>query len=157
MKKSQFPCQGPSHARAVLGTDQAPTVTGSGIDTTLRFEDLHRRLGLLGCVKNRAAMLHVLHLLANYNGRPGQGARGRTGTPPGLFSEPAGALSGIDMVVQPRSQALRHANGSRREQKEEASEAVSQPKPGRGVGQARGMSEVMERTILRGILYAFQV
>lgn len=151
-----------------MSASQVPSAGGNGVETALRFEDLQRRLRLLGSIKNRASVLHLLHALADSGeaGRQGDllGVRGLAQRPPRVFSEPVAGLSGIDRVgkTQPaeRIPLGRAGEGSTARGVGEQVGALglqgAESVRRRG-GKMRGMSEVTERTLLRGILYAFQV
>ena len=67
---------------------QTPSSRGNGVDSALRFDDLHRRLRLLGCVKNRAPMLHLLQVLAGTGTADKQRGPCMGQMPPRVFSEP---------------------------------------------------------------------
>lgn len=144
---------------------QTPTSRGNGVDSALRFDDLHRRLRLLGCIKNRAPMLHLLQALAGAGTADKQRGSGMARMPPRVFSEPLAGLSGIDRVGQARAvgavSAGRPSGGGmsngRAAEEELYAGAMTRREEGQFVRRPRGGTEVTERTLLRGILYAFQV
>lgn len=140
---------------------QTPSSDGNGVDAALRFDDLHRRLRLLGSVKNRAPMLHLLHALADTGTAERRLSTGMAQMPPRVFSEPSAGLAGIDRFGQRREAPPAPVGGAhgRGEQngvllQERGGQAVAR-RAGRST--AHGANEVTERTLLRGILYAFQV
>lgn len=133
----------------------------NGVETALRFDELHHRLRLLDCVKNRGLMLHLLHALADTGTAGRRQGTGMAQAPLRVFSEPSAGLSGIDRVAQSRAAPTvpvggtyggEDANGGARE--EQRIEAMARR---RGRYRARETTDVTERTLLRGILYAFQV
>lgn len=144
---------------------QTPSSRGNGVDSALRFDDLHRRLRLLGCVKNRAPMLHLLQVLAGTGTADKQRGPCMGQMPPRVFSEPLAGLSGIDRVGQAHAVGAVSAGHSsigglsngRAGEEERYTGAVTRREQGQSVRRARGWTEVTERTLLRGILYAFQV
>lgn len=106
-------------------------------------------------------MLHLLYKLADSDvdeQRRGVGrGRGVLTIPPRVFTEPAAGLSGIDRVGREKQSALR-APVARAEEGSDANggaRSVGMERHRRG--RVRGLSEVTERALLRGILYAFQV
>lgn len=140
---------------------QTPSSSGNVADAALRFEDIHRRIRLLGCIKNRASVLHLLHALAGTGTAEKQQGMGAAQMPSRVFAEPLAGLSGIDRVGHAQTApavsagatyGYGQANGRVRE--EGGYEAVGVRRRMRRV---RSMNEVTERTLLRGILYAFQV
>lgn len=132
---------------------QAPHPNGGGVGASLRFEDLYRRLRLLASLKNRASMLHLLYALADFEGNHHkEGARVVARVPHALFSEPVGGLPGVDRAkAQPERVGITGSTSGRREPGD------SEQVPARRQNRASGMSEIMEKSLLRGILYAFQV
>lgn len=151
------------------------------METALRFDDLHRRLKLLAGLKNRASMLHLLHALSGTGlvttaaHRHGD-ATGIAHMPPRVFTEPSAGLSGIghlgtvgqgsvggttapagaagyDGEVS-NGQAL---GGGERLHGESMGVQDGRHRPGSTRPMARRTTEVTERTLLKGILYAFQV
>ena len=150
------------------------------METALRFEDLHRRLKLLDGLNNRAPILHLLHALSD-TGTPEAAARRHAGAagipqlPPRVFSEPAAGLSGIERVggqaglgsaPAASAGAARYARevsngGTHGGEEGRYNEAVMGERADRerhnGRAIARRTTEVTERTLLKGILYAFQV
>lgn len=149
------------------------------MEAALRFDDLHRRLKLLDGLKNRAPILHLLHALSD-TGTPEAAARRHAGAagipqlPPRMFSEPAAGLSGVEHVAgqglgaatagygrglsngRALAEEGRHGDGM-----EIAGERADRHRPGRDIGRATAVAlrtaEVTERTVLKAILYAFQV
>lgn len=153
------------------------------MEAALRFEDLHRRLKLLAGLKNRAPMLHLLHALSDTGTAAAAAAANHHGAappaisqmPPRVFSEPAAGLSGIGHVIgqglpaaatasvggggyhgggvsngrEPVGEGRRHAEAMGVRAGRHRS-VVSRAMP-------RRTTEVTERTLLKGILYAFQV
>eukprot|EP00752_Nemacystus_decipiens_P006417 g5780.t2 len=162
---------------------KAPSSSGSGVEAALRFEDLHRRLKLLDGLNNRAPILHLLHALSD-TGTPEAAARRHAGAagiqqlPPRVFSEPAAGLSGIERVrgaglaaaptasegaagygrgVSGVSNGNAHRGDEGRYDEAIVGERADRHRAGgnrRAI--ARRTTEVTERTLLRGILYAFQ-
>lgn len=153
------------------------------MEAALRFDDLHRRLKLLAGLKNRAPILHLLHALSDTGtaaaaARRHAGAAGIPQIPPRVFSEPSAGLTGIEHVggqalgaaptasaaaghgrAAPNGRAL--GGGDRLEGRHGEAvvgERVGRHRPeGNGRAIARRTTEVTERTLLKGILYAFQV
>lgn len=155
------------------------------MEAALRFDDLHRRLQLLAGLKNRAPILHLLHALSDTGtaaaaARRNAGAAGIAPLPPRAFSEPSAGLSGIEHVGRQRLAAAPAApagvagagygrgvsNGlaiggegeQRRHLGATENERADRHRP-REYSRAvtRRTTEVAERTLLKGILYAFQV
>lgn len=144
---------------------QTPSSRGSGVESALRFDDLHRRLRLLGYVKNRAPMLHLLQVLAGTGTSDKRHMPGIAQMPPRVFSEPSSGLSGIDRVGQShdvgampagRPSASGVSNGREGEDERYAG-AITRRAEGQSVRRPRRGTEVTDRALLRGILYAFQV
>lgn len=157
-----YPC--PLHPFA-FSSKQTPSSRGSGVESALRFDDLHRRLRLLGYVKSRAPMLHLLQVLAGTGTSDKRHVPGIAPLPPRIFSEPSSGLSGIDRVGQyhavgavpaGRSTVSGVSNGREGEEERYAG-AMTRRGGGQSVRRPRGGAEVTERTLIRGILYAFQV
>lgn len=149
----------PTHKKPL----QAPTGEDGGVTKSLRFKDLHQKLRLLDCVKNRASMLHLLHALADSGTdkkRPGvvPGRGGLAMIPPRIFAEPKAGLSGIHQVGRAQS-ALPppYAETDENDSWEANGGGDRMGVSRRRRGRVRGMTEVTERALLRGILYAFQV
>ncbi|CAM9606481.1 unnamed protein product [Scytosiphon promiscuus] len=160
-----------------------PSSSGSGVEAALRFDDLHRRLKLLAGLKNRAPMLHLLHALSDTGAAAAAGGARRSGGTAGMmmmpqmpsraFSEPAAGLSGMSHVGRAPAEATGYRGGQ--------GTANGRAPQGEGMGGGRGeevggledkhrplggratalrarvtTTEVAERTLLKGILYAFQ-
>lgn len=153
------------------------------MEAALRFDDLHRRLKLLAGLRNRAPMLHLLHALSDTGAAAAAAAGRRSGgaagmlmpqMPPRVFSEPSAGLSGIGRVG--RASAEAGGYGGRGEAPNGRAPGAAEPEPGNreplssranGQGPVGGggtvrrarvaTTEVTERTLLKGILYAFQV
>ncbi|CAM9311005.1 unnamed protein product [Laminaria digitata] len=143
---------------------KTPSSRGNGVDSALRFDDLHRRLRLLGCVKNRAPMFHLLQALAGSGTADKQRGPAMAQMPPRVFSEPMAGLSGIDRVGQAHAvgavatgrSSLGGVSNGRSAEEERYAGAMTRRGEGQSVRRARGGTEVTERALLRGILYAFQ-
>eukprot|EP00903_Cladosiphon_okamuranus_P012519 g11722.t2 len=157
---------------------KTPSSSGSGVEAALRFDDLHRRLKLLDALKNRAPILHLLHSLSD-TGTPEAAARRHAGAagipqlPPRMFSEPAAGLSGIEHVAGQGLGAPAGAAGYGRGLSNGRALAGEEGRHGEGMRMRMGIvggradghrpweglgrtAEVTERTLLKGILYAFQ-
>ncbi|CAM9847403.1 unnamed protein product, partial [Ectocarpus sp. 13 AM-2016] len=161
---------------------KTPSSSGSGVEAALRFDDLHRRLKLLAGLKNRAPMLHLLHALSDTGTAAAAAAANNHGAapptipqmPPRVFSEPASGLSGIGHVV---GQGLRAAAaavggwsgyhgggvsngrepvGDGRRHAEATGVRAGRRRSVESRAMPRRTTEVTERTLLKGILYAFQ-
>lgn len=152
------------------------------MEAALRFDDLHRRLKLLAGIKNRAPMLHLLYALSDTGAAAGAAAHRHGATtgivqmPPRVFTEPSAGLSGIGHVgavgqgLTGASSAPAGAaeigggvsNGHALEGRERLhGEATGvrndRQRAGGTRAMARRITEVTERALLKGILYAFQV
>ncbi|CAN0413486.1 unnamed protein product, partial [Ectocarpus sp. 12 AP-2014] len=161
---------------------KTPSSSGCGVEAALRFDDLHRRLKLLAGLKNRTPMLHLLHALSDTGTAAAAAAANNHGAapptipqmPPRVFSEPAAGLSGIGHVVGQGLRAAAAAVGGGNGYHGGGVSNVREPVgDGRRHAEATGVragrhrsvvsramprrtTEVTERTLLKGILYAFQ-
>lgn len=137
---------------------QTPSSSGNGVEAALRFDDLHRRLRLLGCVKNRASMLHLLHALSDTGTAARRHGTGVAKMPPRIFSEPSGGLSGVDHVgpIENSPAIVDGASSHGHDLNRHTDRTKHVPRRAERY-RARGTTEVTERSLLRGILYAFQV
>lgn len=110
-------------------------------------------------------MFHLLQALAGSGTADKQRGPAMAQMPPRVFSEPMAGLSGIDRVGQAHAvgavaagrSSLGGVSNGRSAEEERYAGAMTRRGEGQSVRRARGGTEVTERALLRGILYAFQV